>query len=106
MSGNLLFNHVRETGDHGPFNSWDRQPYFTLNGVSDGWNASIKASVGINNASASYIAAQSYISGNFIINGYNGVWSIDHDDGSQRYNDSANLMVWGGCKNFLGDLPF
>lgn len=27
---------------------------------------------------------------------------IDHDDGSQYYNDTANFMVWGGCKNFRG----
>lgn len=29
---------VRETGDHGPLNSWDRQPYWTLNGVDDGFH--------------------------------------------------------------------
>ena len=29
MENNLLFNWVRETKDHGPFNSWDRQPYLT-----------------------------------------------------------------------------
>jgi hypothetical protein len=23
----LLFNSCRESGDHGPFNSWDRDPY-------------------------------------------------------------------------------
>ena len=39
---------------------------------------------------------------NFIVNGYNGVWGIDHDDGSQFYNDTGNLMVWGGCKNYRG----
>jgi len=26
---NLLFNTCRESGDHGPFNSWDRQVYYT-----------------------------------------------------------------------------
>ena len=31
---NLLFNAVRETFDHGPFNSWDRQVYVTK--VADG----------------------------------------------------------------------
>jgi hypothetical protein len=36
---------------------------------------------------------QCHIENNFIINGYNGVWSIDHDDGSQFYNDSNNVMV-------------
>ena len=29
LENNLMFNLVRETGDHGPFNSWDRQPYLT-----------------------------------------------------------------------------
>jgi hypothetical protein len=29
MMENLLFNYVRETSDHGPFNSWDRQAYLT-----------------------------------------------------------------------------
>ena len=42
---------------------------------------------------------------NMIINGYNGVWSLDHDDGSSYYNDSANLLVYGGCKNFRGNPP-
>ena len=27
MTRNLLFNYVRETGDHGPFNAWDSQPF-------------------------------------------------------------------------------
>ena len=26
LEGNLIFNFVRESGDHGMFNSWDRQP--------------------------------------------------------------------------------
>lgn len=28
--------------------------------------------------------------------------TIDHDDGSQYYNDTGNLMVFGGCKNYMG----
>ena len=31
-----------------------------------------------------------------------GVWTIDHDDGSQFFNDTGNVMAWGGCKNYLG----
>ena len=27
---NLMFNWVRETGDHGNFNSWDRLPFLKL----------------------------------------------------------------------------
>ena len=40
--GNLIFNQVRETGDHGPYNSWDRQPYLTLSGVPDGYDPKLK----------------------------------------------------------------
>ena len=29
ISDNLLANTCRESGDHGPFNSWDRQPFLT-----------------------------------------------------------------------------
>ena len=103
LTGNLLFNHVRETGDHGPFNSWDRQPYFTMNGVDDGFDPTTTKGYPPRIAKgASYLGARSHIARNFLINGYNGVWTIDHDDGSQFYNDTQNLMVFGGCKNFLG----
>jgi hypothetical protein len=30
------------------------------------------------------------------------VWAIDHDDGSQFFNDTSNVLVWGGCKNYRG----
>ena len=80
------------------------QPYFTLNGVDDGFDPSKTPGYPSGIAEgASYLGKQSHIARNFIINGYNGVWAIDHDDGSQRYNDTANLMVFGGCKNFLGN---
>jgi hypothetical protein len=69
-----------------------------MNGVDDGYPASKKMGMG----SASIVKAQSHIEKNLIINGYNGVWAIDHDDGSQFYNDSSNVMVWGGCKNYRG----
>ena len=29
ISHNLVFSSCRESGDHGPFNSWDRQPFLT-----------------------------------------------------------------------------
>merc|ERR1712007_381516 len=45
VEGNLLFNWVRETNDHGPINSWDRVPFVTLlgnstdpSGVLPSWN--------------------------------------------------------------------
>ena len=30
ISQNLIFNFCRESGDHGPINSWNRQPYVRL----------------------------------------------------------------------------
>ena len=64
----------------------------TRNGVEDGYAADQK----LGHGDASIIKAQCHIRQNMIINGYNGVWSIDHDDGSQFYNDTSNVMVFGG----------
>jgi len=99
LKGNLVFNMVRETGDHGPFNSWDRQPYLTNSGHEDGYPASKKFGM----ANSSILKQRDFITQNFFINGYNGVWTIDHDDGSQYFNDTGNFMVYGGCKNYLGN---
>lgn len=84
---NLGFNVVRETGDHGFFNSWDRQPYLTK--VKDGVTPSL-------------IPATSYLTKNFIINNYHSTFPIDHDDGTGYYYDSLNFLVYGGYKSYLG----
>ena len=86
VMNNLAFNLVRETGDHGPFNSWDRQPF--LSDISD--------------ATPSLTPAQSNITRNFIINNYHSTWPLDHDDGSCYYYDTYNFLVYGGYKNYLG----
>ncbi len=87
LENNLIFNMVRETGDHGTFNSWDRQPYLTE--VQDGRTPSL-------------IPATSNITRNFLINNYHSTWPIDHDDGSCYYYDTYNYLVYGGYKNYLG----
>ena len=87
IKNNLIFNMVRETSDHGPFNSWDRQPYITR--VKDNHTASLEPAVSI-------------ITRNFLINNYHSTWPLDHDDGSCYYNDTHNYLVYGGFKNFLG----
>ena len=86
LKNNLIFNMVRETEDHGPFNSWDRQPYLTKVGIE----------------SSSLTPAESYITNNFFINNYHGTFPIDHDDGSCYYTDTYNFLVYGGYKNYLG----
>ena len=84
---NIGFNMVRETGDHGVFNSWDRQPFLTK--VRDGHTPSL-------------IPATSNLTLNLFINNYHSVWPIDHDDGSCYYLDTLNFLVYGGYKNYLG----
>ena len=87
LSWNVMFNTVRETSDHGPINTWDRQPF-----LSDARQP----------GSPSLWQQNSYIHHNTIFNNYNALWPIDHDDGSCFYQDSYNFHVYGGKKNFLG----
>jgi len=83
VAGNAFFNTVRETSDHGPFNSWNRIPYLTGNPPS-------------------LIPLTNHIHHNLFFNSYSSVWPIDHDDGSAYYEDSFNVLVYGGYKNYLG----
>ena len=87
MMHNLGFNMVRETGDHGPFNSWDRQPYLTK----------------VKGDSPSLEPAISNLTLNFLIGNYHATFPIDHDDGSCYYYDSYNYLIYGGYKNHLGN---
>jgi hypothetical protein len=87
ISWNVIFNAVRETKDHGPINTWDRQPYLT-DAVQPGL--------------PSLWQHESYIHHNVLFNTYGSVWPIDHDDGSCFYEDSYNFLVYGGKKNYLG----
>jgi hypothetical protein len=82
-----------QTGDHGGINTWSRQPFWTLSGVNDGYN---------DPAGRSFINAWDFLTKNLLINGYNGVWTADHDDGSQMFSDLSNFFVFGGCKNYIG----
>jgi hypothetical protein len=75
---NLIFNTCRESGDHGPFNSWDRQPFAMT-------------------AESMPVPAVTEIAYNFIFADYDGVKALDHDDGSSLYDDHSNVifMGWG-----------
>jgi hypothetical protein len=42
---NLVFSSCRESGDHGPFNSWDRQPFLTT--VAHGLPLGFKGSLAV-----------------------------------------------------------
>lgn len=77
---NLLLNSCRESGDHGPFNSWDRDPY-----IFDGPDGQ-----------PTVIKRMDEIRNNFVIANYNSLGAVDNDDGSCYYNTHDNFFVYGG----------
>ena len=89
VTENLLFNTCRESGDHGPFNSWDRQVFVTK----------------VRNGTATTEKQYDYISYNFIIANYNSKMGIDNDDGSAYYETHHNFFTYGslgGMKSNFG----
>ena len=78
---NLLVNTCRESGDHGPFNSWDRQPFLTA--VRDG-------------KTPSFVPAYNVIRSNFIVSNYGAGFGVDNDDTSSYYNITSNFFYLGG----------
>lgn len=77
VEGNLIFNTCRESGDHGPINSWDRQAYLTT--VLYG-------------KLPSFDPAPRIILGNYIIANYNAAQGVDNDDGSSWFHIRYNLF--------------
>ncbi|CAB9498027.1 expressed unknown protein [Seminavis robusta] len=74
---NLLFNTCRESGDHGPINSWDRQPYLTK--LRDG-------------QTPSFDPLPREIFGNYIIANYGADQGVDNDDGSSWFHVRNNVF--------------
>lgn len=94
IRGNLLFNWVRETQDHGPINTWNRAMYLQRDGPDGG---------------PTLVPAWTHVSQNFIMNGPSGnrnlgnlFPAVDNDDGSSYFYISDNFLVYGGAKNYLG----
>jgi hypothetical protein len=88
LSGNLIANCVRESGDHGPFNSWDRVPYITT----------------VKTGKPSIVPAFREISHNFVLATYASQEAIDTDDGSSYYHTHDNFFVYAanGLKSDFG----
>ena len=38
----------------------------------------------------------------YAVNNYGGNWPLDYDDGSQHLDDSLNVFIYGGSKQYLG----
>ena len=90
LEGNLVFNMVRETSDHGTFNSWDRQPW--LYSKTDQPGGELALSPGTHQLRANFIFNTNFLGQS------NGMYCFDHDDGSSQYNDTGNVLVYGGVK--------
>eukprot|EP00039_Didymoeca_costata_P023769 m.8181 g.8181 ORF g.8181 m.8181 type:complete len:1067 (-) comp3851_c0_seq2:220-3420(-) len=90
ISKNLIFSSCRESSDHGPFNSWDRQPFiWERKNISD----SIR---NVPNLTPKPIV----IENNFIFANYGAGQSVDNDDGSSYYDIKNNVMyAAGGLKS-------
>jgi hypothetical protein len=86
---NLLLNAVRESSDHGPWNSWSRVPYIT--DVRTPGRPSI-------------VPATRNIHHNLIIANYFSFSAIDTDDGSAYINVHDNFLAYGdhGLKSDFG----
>ena len=78
-----MFNTVRETDDHGPFNSWDRQRW-------------------IQNSVVNPSTYPFRIVRNLIIGSHSGYKGIDLDDGVVHYEVSGNV-VFDSFQKFKGN---
>lgn len=88
---NDIFNTVKETGDHGSFNSWGRDRYWhpnrnTMDEIAEKEPALILAD-----------ATQTVVIRNNRFRCDRG-WDIDLDDGSSNYHIYNNLCLNGGIK--------
>jgi len=92
-----IFDTVKETGDHGSFNSWGRDRFWGLNGLDlnddKTWTAE-KDLVRLD-------AVKTVILRNNRWRCDHG-WDIDLDDGSSNYELRNNLCLNGGLKNREG----
>ena len=92
-----IFDTVKETGDHGSFNSWGRDRFWGLGGLdlnSDkGWDAD-KEVVLLDAQKQTIIRNNRWRCDHG--------WDIDLDDGSTNYHIYNNLLLHGGLKNREG----
>ncbi|MGD0904500.1 MAG: PDZ domain-containing protein [Terracidiphilus sp.] len=90
-----IFDTVRETGDHGSFNSWGRDRYWLPNiNTVNAWVAQVPE-----------LPKLDAVEPNILVNNRwrcDHGWDIDLDDGSSYYIITNNLCLHGGIKNREG----
>ena len=90
---NDAFNTVRETGDHGPFNSWGRDRFWkTATHSGEGLEPFTRERAKLDNWETTHIR-----NNRFAHDGGHS-WGIDLDDGSSNYQVYNNLCLGMGVK--------
>ena len=92
-----IFDTVKETGDHGSFNSWGRDRFWSLPGLNlndDKQWAMHKDVVFLDAVKTTIIRNNRWRCDHG--------WDIDLDDGSSNYHIYNNLLLHGGLKNREG----
>jgi hypothetical protein len=92
-----IFDTVKETGDHGAFNSWGRDRFWNLAGLNLNDDATWAAEKNL----VRLDALKTVILRNNRWRCDHG-WDIDLDDGSTNYEIRNNLCLNGGIKNREG----
>ncbi len=92
-----IFDTVKETGDHGSFNSWGRDRFWGLEGLDLNNDQTWKAEKDV----VFLDAVKTTIIRNNRWRCDHG-WDIDLDDGSSNYHIYNNLLLRGGLKNREG----
>jgi hypothetical protein len=89
LVGNLMLNFVRESGDHGMFNSWDRQPFLYTDSKGQS-----QTSPKVHQIHNNFCFNKNYATNGVTRSGY----CVDYDDGSSQYNATNNVFLYGGFK--------
>ena len=79
VTANAIFNTCRESGDHGPLNSWHRMP--------------MASRIATRGGDAVYAAAMSEVHRNYIDASYGGSQAFDNDDGSAFWHIHDNFFM-------------
>lgn len=91
IDSNAIFNFCRESSDHGPINSWHRQPLFLRD--ADGQLTAARAS--------------DTITRNYIVGNHHSSQPVDNDDGSADFVTAGNVLIsavpgFGSLKSDFG----
>jgi hypothetical protein len=90
-----IFDTVKETGDHGSFNSWGRDRYWLPNiNTVNAWVAQVPELPKLDAVKPNIMANNRWRCDHG--------WDIDLDDGSSYYIITNNLCLRGGIKNREG----